>query len=172
MKTKSRVVCALLAAVATGCGLPLPTDGAIECGPKVYLEVGVDPRFTCAEALSAVRNAAQETGVDLEGMRVVEFMRGDNLAELGNPNALGQTGDNDIAVLASYSNALIHELLHLDDHSHCMWAAKYLPLFERNYVDGAFTDDCLHVRCSSTHGWTDSVGQHFGNNYVCTPLDK
>ena len=170
---KRLVVCALLAA---GCGgLPIPTPGATRCADNVYLEVGVGPgvapEFTCADALSQVRAAEQETGVNLRtDASVIEFMAGDNLAQIGHPTAIGACMGDTIAASARHSNSLIHEALHLADHSHCNWSKKYLPLFERNYVGGSFDDTCAGVHCTSTRAWQDSRGQWFGNAYVCTPL--
>ena len=166
---KRLVMCALL---ASGCGLPLPTEGATDCGSKTYLEAGVDPRLTCDVALSLVRDAQQETGVDVvREANIVEFMRGNDLGELGYPQAWGRTQDGDVAVVGSHGNTIIHEALHLRyGYNHCDWSVKYLPILERNYVGGSFDDDCQHVHCTTTHAWQDSTGQFYGNMYVCTPI--
>lgn len=164
---KRLVMCALLAA---GCGLPLPTEGATLCAFKVYLEVGAN--LTCDQALSYMRTAQQETGVDVfKDASVVEFMAGHDLGEIGWPNAWGRTQGSDIAVTAERGNTLIHEAMHLHDHSHCNWSRNgNMAILERNYVGGSFDDECARVHCTTTNAWHDSTGQWFGNRYVCTPL--
>ncbi len=168
---KRLVMCALLAA---GCGLPIPTDGATECGRKVYLEVGVDtalPLFGCPGALSEVRNAEQIVGVDMASV-TVEFMAGETLESIGHANAWGATQAGTVAVVATHANTMIHEAFHVRDgqSDHCNWSVDKLPTLEANYVGGSFDDKCRHVHCTSTNAWQDGTGQWFGNRYECTPI--
>lgn len=168
--SKSRIVCALLAAMATGCGgLPLPTPGAVACSHNVYLEAGSP--LTCEQALTVYDDVQRATGVDMDnGMRVLEFMNAGNLAQFGRDSAIGLTADNDVAVVWNQMTTLYHEVLHLDDHTHCDWSVKYLDFFNEHRVLGAFVDDCRKVRCQSARMFLDSSGQFTGDQYACTPL--
>ena len=170
MTTKrSRIVCALLATAAAGCGLPIPTDGATNCGRNVYLEVGVSD-LTCAQARQYVELGEEEVGVNLSRL-TVEFMAGEDLRELGQPNAWGRWQPGTIAVTSFVAISVVHEALHERWGSgHCNWSTRFVPLFNSIGVPGSFDDECANVHCTSTTFWTDAAGQGRGAGYVCKPL--
>lgn len=152
----------------TACGLPIPTDDAQPCAARLYIQPGSG--MTCAAALKARDDASRESGADLTQV-TVEFTRGENLAELGYPNAWGRTEAGTVAVVAHVAVSLVHEALHVRyGPNHCNWSRDWLAYLEQHGVPGEFYDECRHVTCTSSREWNatwEGTDQVFGNSYTC-----
>ncbi len=158
----------LVAWLFSGCGLPIPTEGAIGCSNHIFVEQGVT-RFDCPKALAAVDRAEHATGINLSDA-MIEFMAGDNIGEFGHPDALGLRNAGSIAVVASGSNLLIHEAFHFRDGEadHCNWSSPArIAIHEVNQLAGGYTDGCAHVRCESHQYFIDDEGQVHGYDWSC-----
>lgn len=167
--TRCRVWVGVAAAALAGCGLPLPTPGARECAPDLYIGAGarLRPLDTllpeCTSALAWRTFAEHATGVHL-GHTPIEFVT--DLDGLGVHDAWGVTRAGTIAVQANVASSLVHEAFHLLGAGHCWWSRDKVPILEAYAVPGQFWDECAQVTCNS-NGIEDSNGQIRGGRYEC-----
>lgn len=164
------LVCVAFAALASGCGLPLPLENAERCETNLYR--APDAAQNCSVVTRWRDHASDVTGVDLR--RVLIYVSDQSTAaEIGHPDAWGVTQAGTVYIANRQLPTLIHEAYHVANGSpgHCDWSHTHIPQFNAEHLAGAFDDTCAHVHCSTSGDVLDADGVNVATgNYACWSL--